>query len=57
MWNAAGVSFYEHVADYPETRGEIKRWVKQEIYKDIPGLLEYRLTEKEFREIGKYMRP
>lgn len=56
IWNAAGVSFYEHLVDYPETRKEMKRWMKQEIYTDIRGLLEYRLTDKEFREIDNYMR-
>jgi hypothetical protein len=28
LGNAAGVSFYEHLGDNPETLKEMKRWVK-----------------------------
>src|SRR5689334_15014008 len=33
LWNAAGVSFYEHLGDQEETRNEMNKWVKYEIYR------------------------
>jgi len=53
LWNAAGVSFYEHLGDYPETRQEMRRWVKPAIYRDIRELLAIRLSEKELQQIDK----
>ncbi|MGC4035440.1 MAG: hypothetical protein QM764_05725 [Chitinophagaceae bacterium] len=53
LWNAAGISFYEHLGDYPETRQEMRQWVKPDIYKDIRGLLELRLIDKELQQIDK----
>jgi hypothetical protein len=46
LWNAAGVSFYEHLGDYSETRQEMRRWVKPGIYSQIRGLLELHLMKK-----------
>jgi hypothetical protein len=51
LWNAAGVSFYEHLGDYPETLKEMKRWVKPKIYADIRGLLELRLSLKDMNDL------
>ena len=45
LWNAAGVVFYEHLGDYEETSKELSRWIKRDIYKDIRGLLEWRLDK------------
>jgi len=53
LWNAAGVSFYEHLGDYPETRQEMWRWVKPDIYNDIRGLLRLRLSNKELQQIDE----
>jgi len=53
LWNAAGVSFYEHLGDYPETRQEMWRWVKPDIYNDIRGLLGLRLSNKELQQIDE----
>jgi len=51
LWNAAGVAFYEHLGDHIETRQDIRRWVKPDIYAEIRGLLELRLTDKELQQI------
>jgi hypothetical protein len=51
LWNAAGVSFYEHLGDQAETRKEMRRWVKPEIYAVIRGLLEVRLSTEEMKQI------
>jgi hypothetical protein len=53
LWNAAGVSFYEHLGDYEETRNEIPKWVKYEIYKEIRGLLELRIAKDFILELDK----
>jgi hypothetical protein len=45
--NAAGVGFYEHLVDDPETMQAISRWVKKDIYLEIRNLLEYRLGDEE----------
>lgn len=56
LWNAAGVSFYEHLGDRAETRQDIRRWVKPDIYAEIRGLLETRLSNKEMEEMDSNYR-
>jgi hypothetical protein len=56
LWNAAGVSFYEHLGDQTETRQDIRRWVKPEIYAEIRELLEVRLSDKEMQQIDSSYR-
>jgi len=51
LWNAAGVSFYEHLGDDEHTRRSLAKWVKPEIYKQIRGLLEDRISEEKLKEI------
>ncbi|MDB5210739.1 MAG: hypothetical protein JWQ30_1566 [Sediminibacterium sp.] len=53
LWNAAGVSFYEHLADDQVTRQAIPKWIKWDIYKDIRGLLALRLNEVELLKLDK----
>lgn len=43
LWNAAGVAFYEHLADSDRTFEAIPRWVRKPIFEDIAGLLEARV--------------
>ncbi len=40
LWNAAGVSFYEHLADSNRTLEAIPQWVSKAVFDDIAGLLE-----------------
>jgi hypothetical protein len=47
LWNAAGVSFYEHLVDTEITLRNIPNWIKPEIFMNIKGLLGWRLKEKE----------
>ena len=51
--NSAGVSFYEHLGDHPETRDEMHGWVKPSIFEDVAGLLEYRMGEEELAKIKR----
>ena len=45
LWNAAGVSFYEHLGDKSETLQAIHLWVKLDIYIEIRSLLKQRVGE------------
>ena len=56
LWNAAGVSFYEHLGDHAATRQDMRRWVKPEIYAEIRVLLELRLSNKELQQIDSNYR-
>ncbi|UPK72703.1 hypothetical protein [Chitinophaga filiformis] len=51
LWNAAGVSFYEHLADFPETLAAMPQWVNRSRYQQIRGLLQLRLTEKQLQQL------
>jgi hypothetical protein len=54
LWNAAGVSFYEHLGDNELVFSQFTRWISKEIYLEIRGLLELRLTDEQVRELDKY---
>lgn len=55
LWNAAGVSFYEHLGDRMETLQAMHTWVKRDIYLEIRGLLEQRLDDVTMKELdGRY---
>ena len=45
LWNAAAVSFYEHLGDQPETVRVMPQWVPGAIYAEIHGLLAQRLDQ------------
>ncbi|WP_426586317.1 DUF7674 family protein [Mucilaginibacter sp. R-33] len=45
LWNAACVSFYEHLGDKAETLQAIHLWVKQDIYIEIRSLLKQGVGE------------
>ncbi|MFB0495086.1 hypothetical protein ABID99_001323 [Mucilaginibacter sp. OAE612] len=51
LWNAAGVSFYEHLGDKTETLEAIHLWVRRDIYTEIRLLLEQRLDEATLKAI------
>lgn len=51
LWNAAGVSFYEHLGDFPETLAAMPQWVSRSRYRQVRGLLQLRLTEKQLQEL------
>ncbi|MEK3910239.1 hypothetical protein [Paenibacillus sp. FSL H7-0331] len=52
LWNAAGVSFYEHLIDSEITLKSIPYWIKPEIFMNIKGLLQWRLkSEEDFRRL------
>ena len=54
LWNAAGVAFYEHLGDYPETLRDFTQWVKPVFYKDIRALLEMRMLPEDLKRLDNY---
>lgn len=54
LWNAAGVAFYEHLGNYPETRKGMHRFISRELYKDIRGLIAQNLDKGQLKEFDLY---
>lgn len=54
LWNAAGVSFYEHLCDHDETRFAMVHWVDKIIYENVRGLLELRMQDEDLRKLDEY---
>jgi hypothetical protein len=55
LWNAAGVSFYEHVVDHPAALLELPHWVPPDVFHSISSLLQWRLGDEEFAKLkGRY---
>jgi hypothetical protein len=55
LWNVAGVSFYEHLGDYEETFTAMPGWITKDIYHQIRGLLEWRLSSEKFQLLEQMM--
>jgi hypothetical protein len=53
LWNAAGVGFYEHLADSHRTLETIPLWVRKPIFEDIAALLESRVGAARVAELRK----
>jgi len=51
LWNAAGVSFYEHLGDKEITRQNIPQYVKPDIFEDISGLLQWQMGNSKFAKL------
>jgi hypothetical protein len=55
VWNAAGVSFYEHLVDQPETIDQIPAWLSPDVFVTVSGLFEWRMEPHSFASlINKY---
>ena len=54
LWNPAGVSFYEHLADTDETYLQFTNWIKKEIYFDIRDLLNQRVDDDKMKRLDDY---
>ncbi len=54
LLNAAGVSFYEHLADYPETFQAMPRWVTPHVYAMVRGLVRARLSLEQFKLLDSH---
>jgi hypothetical protein len=56
LGNAAGVAFYEHLADAEITLRELLKWVKPHIFADVAELLRTRLKPERFEQLNKGFR-
>jgi len=56
LWNAAGVSFYEHLADSPNTLADLTKWVSRATFEDIAQLLEMRLGVDKVEQLRRRYR-
>lgn len=55
LWNAADVSFYEHLLDHEETSKQFTNWIKKDIYFDIRDLLmQNKPNEKQIGRLDEY---
>jgi hypothetical protein len=56
LWNAAGVAFYEHLADSNQTFESIPKWVRRPIFEDIAGLLEAKVGTERVADLRRRYR-
>lgn len=54
LWNAAGVSFYEHLVDDEATFPHFTQWISKNIYADIRELLNQRASEEQMKQLDRY---
>ena len=54
LWNAAGVSFYEHLGDSNKTFPAFTHWVKRDVYVEIRELLALRLEESKMDTLDMF---
>ena len=54
LWNAAGVSFYEHLGDSELIFSQFTRWVKKDVYFAHRGLLESRFDSDKMKQLDKF---
>ena len=54
LWNAVGVSFYEHLVDTDETYRDFTNWITKEIYLEIRELIRQRADEEQMRRLDNY---
>jgi len=54
LWNPAGVSFYEHLADTDETFSQFTKWIKRDIYVDIRDLLNQRVEDDKMKMLDNF---
>jgi hypothetical protein len=56
LWNAVGVSFYEHLFDEPWMREAVCPWLSADIRAKHMELWEARLAPKDFDQVNKLLR-
>jgi hypothetical protein len=54
LWNAAGVSFYEHLADTNETFEAFTQWINKDKYLEIRGLLVRMVEEEKIKILDQF---
>jgi hypothetical protein len=54
LWNAAGVSFYEHLVDTAETFEQFTNWITIDVYAEIRELLHHSATDAQMKQLDEY---
>ena len=54
LWNAAGVSFYEHLADDELVFSQFTTWIKKEIYFEHRDLLNTRFDDDKMKQLDRF---
>jgi hypothetical protein len=54
LWNAAGVSFYEHLADNEGVFSQFTKWVKKSVYLEHRDLLNHRFDDEKMKELDHF---
>ncbi|SDK24566.1 hypothetical protein SAMN05421823_102236 [Catalinimonas alkaloidigena] len=54
LWNAAGVAFYEHLADHEVTFAAMPVWIGPTLYAEIRELLRVRLDGKKMELLDEW---
>jgi len=54
LWNAAGVSFYEHLADDELVFSQFTKWIKKDIYFEHRDLLDLKFGDDKMKELDKF---
>lgn len=54
LWNAAGVSFYEHLCDDDSTKFAMVHWVDKKIYEDVRDLLDHRMNDDDLKKLDAH---
>src|SRR5262245_30277607 len=52
--NCVAVCFYEHLADHQAVRDDMPRWLSPEKFREVAGLLEWRLGQDAFLGLRRY---
>jgi hypothetical protein len=52
--NAAGVSFYEHLADDELVFSQFTKWIKKNIYFEHRGLLSQRFDDDKMKQLDRF---
>ena len=54
LWNSAGVSFYEHLADNDLVFSQFTKWVKKSVYFDHRNLLSHRFDDEKMNQLDRF---
>ena len=54
LWNAAGVSFYEHLGDTELVFAQFTHWIKKPVYLETRNLLNERFDDERMKQLDKY---
>ena len=54
LWNAAGVSFYEHLADDEGVFGQFTKWIKKDVYFEHRDLLNTRFDDDKMKLLDRF---